>query len=308
MNKFYTLLSALLITVTAFAQSPESMSYQAVVRDGSDILVSNATTPIQISILQGTTAVYVETQTPTTNANGLLSIEIGGGEAVVVSGVFSDINWSTDTYFIKTEVDVDNNGSYDVNGTSQLLSVPYAMHSKTATTLPGGIDEAFIGVLEARITALEDLLEPAVGQQEFTTPGSYSWTAPAGVTSVSVVAIGGGGGGGRNGDTGQTPGGDSYFIDASTVRGGGGGHGQFQMRHGPGDVGRVGAGNAVDAAGVDQGPFGVDHEHVRRGLCVVQAAGAAVLVKNHRRGAGVAAHGEGVGLLGRHVPLFAGRR
>ncbi len=225
MNKFYTLLSALLITVTAFAQSPESMSYQAVVRDGSDILVSNATTPIQISILQGTTAVYVETQTPTTNANGLLSIEIGGGEAVVVSGVFSDINWSTDTYFIKTEVDVDNNGSYDVNGTSQLLSVPYAMHSKTATTLPGGIDEAFIGVLEARITALEDLLEPAVGQQEFTTPGSYSWTAPAGVTSVSVVAIGGGGGGGRNGDTGQTPGGDSYFIDASTVRGGGGGHG-----------------------------------------------------------------------------------
>ena len=130
MNKFYTLLAALLITATTFAQSPESMSYQAVVRDGSDILVSNTTTPIQISILQGITAVYVETQTPTTNANGLLSIEIGGVEAVVVSGVFSDITWGTDTYFIKTEVDVDYNGSYDVTGTSQLLSVPYALHAK----------------------------------------------------------------------------------------------------------------------------------------------------------------------------------
>jgi hypothetical protein len=137
MNKFYTLLVALLITATTFAQSPKSMSYQAVVRDGSDILVSNTTTPIQISILQGTIAVYVETQTPTTNANGLLSIEIGGSGAVVVSGVFSDIIWGTGTYFIKTEVDVDNNASYDVTGTSQLLSVPYALHSKNGVPTGG---------------------------------------------------------------------------------------------------------------------------------------------------------------------------
>ena len=63
------------------------------------------------------------------------------------------------------------------------------------------------------------------GQQAYTTPGTYSWTAPPGVTSVSVVAVGGGGGGGRNSDSGQTPGGDSYFLSPTTVRGGGGGHG-----------------------------------------------------------------------------------
>ena len=134
MNKFYTLLAALLITATTFAQSPESMSYQAVVRDGSDVLVSNSMTPIQISILKDAVAVYVETQTPTTNNNGLLSIEIGGVEAAVVSGVFSDIIWGTGTYFIKTEVDVDNNASYDVTGTSQLLSVPFALYAKDVST------------------------------------------------------------------------------------------------------------------------------------------------------------------------------
>lgn len=150
MNKLYTLLVALLITATTFAQSPESMSYQAIVRDGSDALVSNEITPIRISILKNATAVYVETQTPMTNTNGLLSFEIGGTRATVVSGVFSDIIWGTDTYFIKTEVDVDNDGSYDVIGTSQFLSIPYAFHAKTAGNgLPdGGTDGQVLTIIE----------------------------------------------------------------------------------------------------------------------------------------------------------------
>ena len=160
MNKFYTILAGLLITATTFSQSPESMSYQAVVRDGSDILVSNTTTPIQISILQGTTAVYVETQTPTTNANGLLSIEIGGSGAVVVSGVFSDIIWGTGTYFIKTEVAVDTNASYDVSGSSQLLSVPYALHAKTADNV------TFPSMTQTEVNAI---VTPVEGMVQFNT-------------------------------------------------------------------------------------------------------------------------------------------
>jgi len=68
-----------------FAQAPQKMTYQAVVRNATDALVSNTTVGMQISILQTTstgTAVFVETFTPLTNTNGLVSIEIGTGVPV----------------------------------------------------------------------------------------------------------------------------------------------------------------------------------------------------------------------------------
>lgn len=132
MKKLYTLLVAVFLTATTFAQAPEKMSYQAVIRNSSDVLVANQAVGMQISILQTTatgTAVYVETQTPTTNANGLVTLEIGTG---TTSDDFAAMDWSVGTYFIKTEIDLDNNASYDITGTSQLLSVPYALHAKTA--------------------------------------------------------------------------------------------------------------------------------------------------------------------------------
>ena len=131
MKKVFTILVALLLTAKVFAQSPEKMSYQAVIRNSSDALVSNTNIGMQISILQGSasgTAVYVETQTPTSNANGLVSIEIGGG--TVVSGDFSTIDWANGSYFVKTETDPAGGTSYTITGTSQLLSVPYALYAK----------------------------------------------------------------------------------------------------------------------------------------------------------------------------------
>ena len=80
MKKIYTILAAVLLNVTTFAQTPEKMSYQAVVRDSVDNLISNQAVGIQISILQTTasgSSVYVETQTPTTNVNGLLTHRLG---------------------------------------------------------------------------------------------------------------------------------------------------------------------------------------------------------------------------------------
>jgi hypothetical protein len=91
---------------------------------------------MRISIIQNSasgSAVYVETQTPTTNANGLISIEIGGGS--VISGVFANINWANGIYFIKTETDPTGGTNYTITGTSQLLSVPYAFHAKTADSI-----------------------------------------------------------------------------------------------------------------------------------------------------------------------------
>ncbi len=141
-KKIITICAAIIMTASLWAQSPEKMSYQAVVRDGSNNLVTSSAVGMQISILQGSpsgTAMYVETQTPTTNANGLVSIEIGAG--TVVSGDFTTINWANGPYFIKTETDPAGGISYTITGISQLLSVPYALHAKTAETVTGGITE-----------------------------------------------------------------------------------------------------------------------------------------------------------------------
>ena len=139
MKKLYTLLAAVILTASAFAQAPEKMSYQAVVRDAGNALVTDQAVGMQIIILQGFTsgtAVYVETQTPNTNINGLVSIEIGSG--TVVSGAFKTIDWSSGTYFIKTETDPTGGTTYTITGTSQLMSVPYALHANTADSIVGG--------------------------------------------------------------------------------------------------------------------------------------------------------------------------
>lgn len=133
MKKIMTIYAALIMTANVFAQSPNKMSYQAVIRNASNALVANQAVGMRISILQGTasgTAVYVETQTPTTNANGLASIEIGGGS--VNTGTFAAINWANGPYFIKTETDPVGSTNYSIIGTSQLLSVPYALYAKKA--------------------------------------------------------------------------------------------------------------------------------------------------------------------------------
>ena len=95
---------------------------------------------MQLSIVQGSvsgTVVYVETQTPTSNLNGLVSVEIGSG--TVVSGTFNSIDWSKGPYFIKTETDPTGGTMYTITGTSELMSVPYALHANTADSIVGGI-------------------------------------------------------------------------------------------------------------------------------------------------------------------------
>jgi hypothetical protein len=111
------------------------MSYQAVVRDAVSKLVTNQPVGMRISILQGSASgatIYTETQTPSTNANGLISIEIGNGTG------FDVIDWSTGPYFIKTETDPAGGTNYSISGTSQILSVPFALYSKTSgSSIPG---------------------------------------------------------------------------------------------------------------------------------------------------------------------------
>ncbi len=144
MKKIFILFSAALLSATVWAQSPEKMSYQAVIRDASDNLITNQAVSMQVSILQGDVfgaSIYVETQSANTNENGLLSVEIGSEDAIVVKGDFSSIDWATGPFYLKTETDPAGGTNYTITGTSQLLSVPYALHAKTAESLTGGLTE-----------------------------------------------------------------------------------------------------------------------------------------------------------------------
>ncbi len=134
MKKIYSILVGLLLTASVFAQAPQKMSYQAVIRNSSSVLITSTPVGMKISILQGSstgTAVYVETQTPSTNANGLASLEIGTGTPV--TGTFAGINWANGPYFIKTETDPTGGTVYTISGTNELMSVPYALFSANGT-------------------------------------------------------------------------------------------------------------------------------------------------------------------------------
>jgi hypothetical protein len=124
-----------------FAQIPQKMNYQAVIRDASNKLITNQTVGIRVSILQGSstgTEIYKEIYNPNprTNGNGLIMLEIGVG--VSIKGKFSDIDWSKGQYFIKTETDPNGGSNYSIIGSSELTSVPYALFSANGVAGPKG--------------------------------------------------------------------------------------------------------------------------------------------------------------------------
>ncbi|MEM6377442.1 MAG: hypothetical protein AAF705_04460 [Bacteroidota bacterium] len=142
MKQLLNLMLCFSFTITLYAQTPERLSYQAVIRNNLDELVVNQEIGIKISILKGgitASPTYVELHNPNTNANGLITIEIGGGNAQI--GSFAAIDWGGDIFYLKTEVDPAGGDNYTITGVSQFLSVPYALHAKTASEVPGMITE-----------------------------------------------------------------------------------------------------------------------------------------------------------------------
>ena len=138
MKKIFVIAAIVLLPAYVFAQAPQKMSYQAVIRNSSNQLVTNQVVGMQISILKDSpagTVVYSEIQAPSTNDNGLITIEIGGETG------FDTIHWEDGTYYLKTETDPGGGTSYTITGTSQILSVPYALHAKTADAVYGTIEE-----------------------------------------------------------------------------------------------------------------------------------------------------------------------
>lgn len=116
-----------------WAQAPQKMSYQAIIRNASNVVVASSPVGMKISVVQGSpngTAVFVERHVKSTNANGLVSLEIGGGTTLF--GNFASIDWGNGPYFIKTETDIMGGTTYSIVGATELLSVPYALFAATS--------------------------------------------------------------------------------------------------------------------------------------------------------------------------------
>lgn len=125
-------------SLSVFAQVPQGISYQAVALNGAGQAVANGNVGVRLSILDNTasgTVLYTETHTKTTNAQGLFNLTIGQGTAIL--GTFNTINWKTNSKFLKVELDVAGGINYVVVGTTQLLSVPYAMAARSFVSGPG---------------------------------------------------------------------------------------------------------------------------------------------------------------------------
>lgn len=124
------------IALGLMAQAPNQFKYQAIARNTAGNILANQSVGFEISILQnssGGTSVYTETHAVTTNEHGLVNLNIGGG--AVVSGTFSTIDWGGAIYFIQVRMDATGGTAYALMGSSQLLSVPYALNAKTVSSI-----------------------------------------------------------------------------------------------------------------------------------------------------------------------------
>ncbi|HOY30933.1 MAG TPA: tail fiber domain-containing protein [Bacteroidales bacterium] len=139
---FIITLAHQLISTSVFAQAPEMFNYQAVVRDNAGNILTNQAVSFRLSILQGSmygASVYVETQKDTTNSYGISVLKIGAGNPQY--GSMTGINWTNGPYYIKVELDQSGGTTYTTMGITQLISVPYALHSKTAGSITGTYPE-----------------------------------------------------------------------------------------------------------------------------------------------------------------------
>lgn len=134
MKKIILILASVSIIFNCIGQAPQLINYQGVARDNSGLELPNQNISLRLSILSGSSSglvVYSETHTVTTNSFGLFDIHIGGGS--LVSGTFSTIDWGGDLHFFKTELDPAGGSNYSVMGTTQFVSVPYALNASSVT-------------------------------------------------------------------------------------------------------------------------------------------------------------------------------
>lgn len=141
MKRINTLTLFLILSYIGFAQAPKGFNYQAVVRDAQGYAVQNQNVSIRLSIHDGGpmgSIVYQETDTVPANQFGVITVVVGGGSIIPGTNTFDAIDWSTGNKYLEVETDITGGTAYLNMGTTQLLSVPYALYAETSgSSLPG---------------------------------------------------------------------------------------------------------------------------------------------------------------------------
>ena len=256
MKKIILFVALLFIGFYIKAQSPQAIPYQAIVRNASGNIISNQAVKLRFSIhdsLATGTVVYKEIHNVSTNAQGLVNVNIGQGD--VQTGTFFTINWGKNSKFIQTELDPINNNTFTDLGTTQMMSVPYALYAEKSNSinfenLPKNVKIGF--------------------------DSSSVWTCPAGIYQITVELWGGAGGGGA-GSAAYSSGtgiiyGDyqytyysyagyvlSYVVGANGGTGGNGGYiksilsvipgNSYSINIGKGGIGGIGGSNYIGVNG-----------------------------------------------------------
>ena len=131
MKRFIHILCVALISAGAFAQAPQGFDFQGVARDAGGQVLSSQAIALRISLhaeAPGGPVAYQETHTLTTSPFGLFTIAVGAGTPT--QGTFQAIAWGASSHFIQVEMDASGGSSFSDMGTTQLLSVPYALHAR----------------------------------------------------------------------------------------------------------------------------------------------------------------------------------
>ena len=291
--RIFTLLSLLFFIPTVYSQAPQKMSYQAVVRNASNALVANTAVGIKITIyyinqepdMAPFITVYAESHVATTNQNGLFSIAVGTG--TVLLGNFNNINWGTNEFYIRSQIDITGGTNYTLRGGQQLMSVPYALYANQSgggkvllngTTNPpttlGTAGDFYINTVSNTLFGPKTTVWPTtgvslVGPQGLT--GSTGATGPIGLTGATgatgpIGATGPQGPIGLTGATGAT--GAVGATGATGAMGLTGATGAMGLTGATGATGAVGATGATGAMGLTgatgavgpqgpQGPIGL---------------------------------------------------
>ncbi len=130
MKQLLNIFVLLLLANIAMAQAPQGIPYQAVARNSSGAILASTAISVRFTIRDSIatgTIKYRETFSVTTSAQGMFSVNVGQGTPI--TGTFSVINWGANSKFLQVELDPSGGSSYIDMGTTQMMSVPYALYA-----------------------------------------------------------------------------------------------------------------------------------------------------------------------------------
>ena len=141
MKKFYAILCLAIVSLTQFqAQAPQGFNYQATVRNSAGELIIKSNVYFKFNVIQGSqTAVPIFTETHYVPTDDLGQVNLVIGKGTPLTGTFLELDWSLGSYYLGIELSINGANNYVAMGTTQLLSVPYALYAENAGSSTGSL-------------------------------------------------------------------------------------------------------------------------------------------------------------------------